>query len=78
MEEILSIPACTSIYKSHVYLIREENSFADFLYIFHFDFPFFFAKIIPFFFQINNYCAQQGFYIPSIMSAFLFSLFSYF
>ena len=44
MEEILSIPACTSIYKSHVYLIREENSFADFLYIFHFDFPFFFCK----------------------------------
>lgn len=37
-EEILSIPACNGIYKSHVYLIREENSFADFLYIFQFDF----------------------------------------
>ena len=37
-EEILSIPACNGIYQSHVYLIREENSFADFLYIFHFDF----------------------------------------
>ena len=37
-EEILSIPACNGIYKSHVYLIREENSFVDFLYIFHFDF----------------------------------------
>ena len=42
MEEILSIPACTGIYKSHVYLIREENGFADFLYIFHFDFHLFF------------------------------------